>query len=101
MYHRERLKSLLLERSVRLGSFTLSSGGSSDYYVDARRTTMTAEGQCLIGRLALEIFGPESREYASFADTNFRLAMTAGVAVGATEVQLNLIASRFLELPKE
>ena len=36
-----------------------------------------------IGRLALEIFGPQSREYASFADTNFRLAMTAGVAVGA------------------
>jgi alkylation response protein AidB-like acyl-CoA dehydrogenase len=54
-----------------------------------------------IGRLALEIYGPESREYASFADNNFRLAMTAGVAVGATEVQLNLIASRFLELPKE
>ena len=26
---------------------------------------------------------------------------TAGIAVGATEVQLNLIASRFLELPKE
>ena len=54
-----------------------------------------------IGRLALEIFGPESRQYASFADNNFRLAMTAGVAVGATEVQLNLIASRFLDLPKE
>jgi alkylation response protein AidB-like acyl-CoA dehydrogenase len=54
-----------------------------------------------IGRLALEIFGPESREYASFADNNFRLAMTAGVAVGATEVQLNLIASRFLDLPRD
>lgn len=54
-----------------------------------------------IGRLALEICGPESLEYASFADNNFRLAMTAGVAVGATEVQLNLIASRFLDLPKE
>jgi len=54
-----------------------------------------------IGRLALEIFGPESLEYASFADTNFRMAMTAGVAVGATEVQLNLIASRFLDLPKD
>jgi hypothetical protein len=26
--------------------------------------------------------------------------MTAGVAVGATEVQLNLIAARWLELPK-
>ena len=54
-----------------------------------------------VGRLALEIFGPQSRQHASFADSNFRLAMTAGVAVGATEVQLNLIASRFLELPRE
>jgi alkylation response protein AidB-like acyl-CoA dehydrogenase len=54
-----------------------------------------------IGRLALDICGPESLEYASFADTNFRLAMTAGIAVGATEVQLNLIASRFLDLPKD
>ncbi len=54
-----------------------------------------------IGLLALEIMGPDALEYGSFADANFRLAMTAGVAVGATEVQLNLIASRFLGLPKE
>ncbi len=54
-----------------------------------------------IGVLALEIVGPEALEYGSFADSNFRLAMTAGVAVGATEVQLNLIASRFLGLPRE
>lgn len=54
-----------------------------------------------IGLLALEIIGTEALEYGSFADANFRLAMTAGVAVGATEVQLNLIASRFLGLPRE
>ncbi len=54
-----------------------------------------------IGVLALEILGPDAMVYGSFADANFRLAMTAGVAVGATEVQLNLIASRFLGLPKE
>jgi alkylation response protein AidB-like acyl-CoA dehydrogenase len=54
-----------------------------------------------VGALALEVLGPEALEYGSFADANFRLAMTAGVAVGATEVQLNLIASRFLGLPKE
>jgi orotate phosphoribosyltransferase len=54
MYHRERLKVFLVERSVRLGDFTLASGARSDYYVDARRTTMTAEGQVLIGRLGLE-----------------------------------------------
>ncbi|MEE8581103.1 MAG: acyl-CoA dehydrogenase family protein [Myxococcota bacterium] len=55
----------------------------------------------LVGELALELLGPEALEYGSFADTNFRMAMTAGVAVGATEVQLNLIASRFLGLPRE
>jgi alkylation response protein AidB-like acyl-CoA dehydrogenase len=54
-----------------------------------------------VGALALEILGPEALEYGSFADANFRMAMTAGVAVGATEVQLNLIASRFLGLPRE
>jgi alkylation response protein AidB-like acyl-CoA dehydrogenase len=54
-----------------------------------------------VGALALEILGPEALEYGSFADANFRLAMTAGVAVGATEVQLNLVASRFLDLPRE
>ena len=54
-----------------------------------------------IGLLALEVLGAESLEYGSFADANFRLSMTAGVAVGATEVQLNLIASRFLGLPRE
>lgn len=54
-----------------------------------------------VGALALDILGPEAIPYGSFADANFRLSMTAGVAVGATEVQLNLIASRFLGLPKE
>jgi alkylation response protein AidB-like acyl-CoA dehydrogenase len=55
----------------------------------------------VVGELALELFGPDAFEYGSFADSNFRLAMTAGVAVGATEVQLNLIAQRFLGLPQE
>ena len=54
-----------------------------------------------VGSLALEILGAEALEYGSFADSNYRMAMTAGVAVGATEVQLNLIASRFLGLPRE
>ena len=53
-----------------------------------------------VGELAIEILGPDSFEYGSPADANFRLAMTAGVAVGATEVQLNLIAARVLGLPR-
>lgn len=43
-----------MERSLRTGDFTLASGVRSSYYVDARRTTMTAEGQFLVGRVALE-----------------------------------------------
>jgi len=54
-----------------------------------------------VADLALELGGPEGLEAGSFADAQFRMAMTAGVAVGATEVQLDLIASRFLGLPRE
>jgi len=54
----------------------------------------------LVGDLALEMMGMDGLAYGSFADSNFRLAMTAGVAVGTTEVQLNLIASRVLGLPR-
>lgn len=49
MTHLERLKALLVERSVRLGEFTLASGARSSYYIDARCTTMSAEGQFLCG----------------------------------------------------
>jgi orotate phosphoribosyltransferase len=47
------LVALLAERSVKRGRFTLASGKQSEYYVDARLTTMTPEGLSLIGPLAL------------------------------------------------
>jgi len=53
-----------------------------------------------VSELALEMFGPEALEYGHFAESHFRLAMTAGVAVGTTEINLNLVASRFLSLPR-
>jgi orotate phosphoribosyltransferase len=49
----ERLRRLLLERSVQRGSFTLSSGRQSTYYIDCRPATMSAEGMVLIGRLGV------------------------------------------------
>ncbi len=54
MDNRSRLKALLVERSVRTGDFTLASGARSSYYVDARRTTMSAEGQALTGKVCWE-----------------------------------------------
>lgn len=54
-----------------------------------------------VAELALEIFGAEGLEYGSFADSYYRLGLWAGLASGSTEVQLNLIASRHLGLPRE
>jgi len=54
MTDRDRLKTLLVQRSIRLGDFTLASGAKSDYYIDARLTTMCAEGQRLVGLVAYQ-----------------------------------------------
>jgi orotate phosphoribosyltransferase len=54
MNTRDRLKALLVERSVQIGDFTLASGAKSDYYVDARVTTMSAEGQLLVGLVGFQ-----------------------------------------------
>lgn len=56
MTERQRLIKLLCERSVKTGRFTLASGKISDFYVDARITTMSPEGLALIGPLAIQIF---------------------------------------------
>jgi orotate phosphoribosyltransferase len=50
---RQALERLLAHRSVRHGDFVLASGKPSRYYIDARLTTMSAEGQVLVGRLGL------------------------------------------------
>jgi len=51
MNERDRLKKLLLEKSYREGTFTLTSGLTSDFYVDGKQTTLSAEGAYLCGRL--------------------------------------------------
>lgn len=49
------LLSLLARTSFKLGQFTLSSGGTSDYYIDCRTTTLHAEGGRLTGHAILEL----------------------------------------------
>jgi len=46
------LVDLLAERSVKRGLFTLASGKQSNYYIDARLTTMSPEGLSVIGPLS-------------------------------------------------
>ena len=54
MSDRERLAAILRDRSISFGDFRLASGQRSSYYIDARKTTMSADGQLLIGRLGLQ-----------------------------------------------
>src|ERR1700757_3170636 len=51
---REQLLAMLAEKSFRLGQFKLSSGGTSDYYIDCRLTTLDARGSQLTGQVFLE-----------------------------------------------
>src|ERR1700719_5404340 len=51
---RQDLLRLLAYKSFRLGEFKLSSGGTSDYYVDCRTTTLDAHGSQLTGQVFLE-----------------------------------------------
>lgn len=53
MDQQTRLLDLLATRSAKRGTFTLSSGRTSDLYIDCRRTTMHPEGLSLIGPLGL------------------------------------------------
>ena len=53
--HAQQLLTLLSRLSFRLGQFKLSSGGTSDYYIDCRTTTLHAEGGRLTGHAILEL----------------------------------------------
>src|ERR1700676_4052533 len=50
---RQKLLTTLAHKSFRLGEFTLSSGGTSDYYIDCRTTTLDAKGARLTGEVFL------------------------------------------------
>lgn len=72
----ERLRDLLRERSVRRGEFTLASGRRSNFYVDARLTTMSGEGLEVIGRAGLDRI--QARGWA--------VAAVGGLTLGADPV---------------
>jgi len=63
-YDRRRLLNLLIRLSLKRGEIVLSSGKESDFYIDCKKTTLTAEGHYLIGRLFLDAI----KEHAPLAE---------------------------------
>jgi orotate phosphoribosyltransferase len=78
--YKQQLLSLLARISFRLGQFTLSSGGTSDYYIDCRTTTLHAEGGRLTGHAVLELL----EEHRIAADA------VGGLTMGADPIVCNV-----------
>ncbi|WP_263357471.1 orotate phosphoribosyltransferase [Acidicapsa ligni] len=78
--YKSQLLTLLSRISFRLGQFTLSSGGTSDYYIDCRTTTLHAEGGRLTGHAVLELLD----EHGIDADA------VGGLTMGADPIVSNV-----------
>jgi orotate phosphoribosyltransferase len=82
MSERNRLLELLTELAYEKRKVTLSSGKESDFYIDTKQASLTAEGHYLVGRLVLA----EIR--AHFAGAQAVGGMTMGADPIASAVSL-------------
>jgi orotate phosphoribosyltransferase len=73
---RQNLLSTLAHKSFRLGEFKLSSGGTSDYYIDCRTTTLDAKGSRLTGEVFLE----------EIKNRNWNVQAIGGLTMGADPI---------------
>ena len=80
---RAALISLLKQRSVRTGDFTLASGAHSSWYIDCRLTTMSGAGQRLIGPLGL----------AAILDADWHPSAIGGLTMGADPIAYAIAAA--------
>lgn len=70
------LVTLLAKRSAKRGEFTLASGKRSNFYIDARLTTMSPEGLPMIGALAL----------SALRETGWKVDSIGGLTLGADPI---------------
>lgn len=87
----EQLKSLLLTKSVRTGTFTLASGKVSDLYVDCRTTALDPVGATLIGSMGWELVREEILK--QFPD----IVAIGGMTMGADPISLAVGMTSSLE----
>jgi orotate phosphoribosyltransferase len=70
------LITLLAQRSAKRGQFTLASGKQSNFYIDARLTTMSPDGLAIIGPLAL----------SALRETGWDIDSVGGLTLGADPI---------------
>jgi orotate phosphoribosyltransferase len=84
MDSKDELRALLQKKSVCHGEFTLASGAKSNFYVDARVTTLDPRGACLIGQVGWQLV----KETA--AQLNKRVDTIGGLTLGADPIALSI-----------
>lgn len=85
---RQELLEVVAAKSFRLGEFKLSSGATSDYYVDCRTTTLDARGAQLVGQVFLEAIREQGWQAAAIGGLTLG-ADPIVVAVSVTSGTLN------------
>lgn len=53
MDKKDRLKKLVLEKAVKRGDFTLTSGQKSNYYINGKLIALTSDGLALMAEFFL------------------------------------------------
>jgi len=82
-----RLREILLEKSYQQGTFTLTSGRTSDFYIDGKQTTLDAEGAYLCGKLLHQLI--RRRQSAT-------VAAVGGMTLGADPLVTAVAVASFL-----
>jgi orotate phosphoribosyltransferase len=90
--NKSKLLKLLREKSVFFGSFKLSSGATSNYYVDCKLTTLNPEGALLVGQVLYEMIDEKASSLGIKIDAVGGLTMGAdpvALAIGMASVKHN------------
>jgi orotate phosphoribosyltransferase len=90
---KEQLLEILKKKSVCRGTFTLASGGQSDFYIDARQTTHDPRGAILAGRVGWELVRRVAKELGVHVDS------IGGLTMGADPIVLSIGISAHLDDP--
>lgn len=81
---REQLRALLQQKSICRGEFVLASGRKSDFYIDARLTTLDPSGAILIGKVGWELLKETAASLGRHVDA------IGGLTMGADPVALSI-----------
>ena len=90
---KSKLLGVLIERSVRHGTFTLASGKQSDLYVNCKLTALDPAAALLVGAVGWELLKQTASEL------NVQIDAVGGLTMGADPISLSIGIAAQLDVP--